>query len=204
MELLDNLYQHHGWVAGVDEVGRGPLAGNVVAAAVILDWDQPISGLMDSKKLSEKRRDALFPIIMEQAKAVSIAQASPEEIDKLNILHASMLAMERAVAGLSLQPDFVLVDGNRLPKFDLPAEAIVKGDQRVASISAASIIAKVVRDRQMLEADALYPQYGFKQHKGYPTKVHVEQLRQHGPSPIHRHSFRPVRESLASHAEGVV
>ncbi len=191
---MDSLYKQHGFVAGVDEVGRGPLAGNVVAAAVILDWDNPIEGLADSKKLTEKKRDELFDLIFEKAKAVSIGQASPEEIDRINILQASLLAMSRAVDRLSVQPDFALVDGNKLPQLSMPAEAIIKGDQKVQAIAAASIIAKVTRDRQMLEADALYPEYGFKQHKGYPTKLHMNALSEHGPTPIHRQSFKPVAQ----------
>ena len=166
----------------------------MVAAAVILDWDNPIEGLADSKKLSEKKREQLFGIIFEKAKAVAIGQASPEEIDGINILQASLLAMSRAVQGLCIQPNFALVDGNKLPELSMPAEAIIKGDQKVQAIAAASIIAKVTRDRQMLEADALYPQYGFKQHKGYPTKTHMEALVEHGSTAIHRQSFKPVAQ----------
>jgi ribonuclease HII len=183
-------------VAGVDEVGRGPLVGDVVTAAVILDPARPIAGLNDSKKLSEKKRLALYDEIMDKALAVAVGRCSPAEIDKLNILWATMTAMQRAVAGLSLMPDFVLVDGNRTPDFGVPAQAIVKGDSKVAEISAASIIAKVTRDREMAELDALYPDYGFAQHKGYPTAVHLAKLQQFGATPHHRRSFRPVRLAL--------
>ena len=184
-------------VAGVDEAGRGPLAGSVVAAAVILDPARPVDGLTDSKKLSEKKRLLLEQQIREQALCWSVAEATVEEIDDINILHASMLAMQRAVLALEITPRLVQVDGNRKP--DLPAyavEAIVKGDLTHACISAASILAKQHRDRQMLELDALYPQYQLAKHKGYPTKLHRELLIEHGVSPIHRRSFRPVREVL--------
>ncbi|WP_101756618.1 ribonuclease HII [Oceanicoccus sp. KOV_DT_Chl] len=183
-------------LAGVDEVGRGPLAGDVVAAAVILDPERPIEGLDDSKKLTEKKRELLFPIIQEQALSFCVARASVAEIDELNILHASMLAMKRAVEGLALQPEHVLVDGNRLPKWTYAAEAVVKGDSRVAAIAAASILAKVVRDREMVAFDAEYPEYGFAGHKGYPTKVHMAAIEQHGITPIHRLSFGPVKKQL--------
>ncbi len=185
-----------GLVAGVDEVGRGPLIGDVVTAAVILDPANPIAGLNDSKKLSEKKRDALYGEIMEKALAVSVGRCSPAEIDELNILHATMTAMQRAVAGLSIRPEKVLVDGNRTPDFGLPADAVVKGDGLIAAISAASIIAKVVRDKEMEALDAKYPQYGLAKHKGYPTKAHFEALAEHGVLPEHRRSFRPVREWL--------
>lgn len=180
-------------VAGVDEAGRGPLAGDVVAAAVILNPAKPIAGLDDSKKLSEKKRLYLFDKIRDQALCYSVARASAAEIDELNILQASLLAMKRAVETLSLQPDRVLVDGNRLPKWRYRAEAIVQGDSLVAQISAASILAKVTRDAEMKELDAKYPGYGFIQHKGYPTKLHMEALARLGVSAIHRLSFAPVK-----------
>ncbi|GAB1259344.1 ribonuclease HII [Aurantivibrio plasticivorans] len=183
-------------VAGVDEVGRGPLAGDVVAAAVILDPRKPIDELNDSKKLSEKKREKLFPIIQEYALSFCVARASVEEIDELNILHASLLAMQRAVEGLRVQPAHVLVDGNKLPKWNYSAEAVVKGDSRVPAISAASILAKVVRDREMVALDALHPNYGFAQHKGYPSKQHLEALNNYGVLPMHRKSYAPVRKIL--------
>ncbi|MGX2965092.1 MULTISPECIES: ribonuclease HII [Shewanella] len=189
-----------GLVAGVDEVGRGPLVGDVVTAAVILDPANPISGLNDSKKLSEKKRDALYEEILAKALAVSVGRASPAEIDELNILHATMLAMQRAVAGLNVRPEKVLVDGNRTPDFGLPSAAVVKGDGLIPGISAASIIAKVTRDREMAELDSRHPEYGFAAHKGYPTKAHFEALSQHGVLPEHRRSFRPVREWLEQHS----
>ncbi|GAA0784217.1 MULTISPECIES: ribonuclease HII [Pseudomonadati] len=185
-----------GCVAGVDEVGRGPLVGDVVTAAVILDPSRPIDGLNDSKKLSEKRRNALYQTIYDNALAVSVGRASPEEIDQLNILHATMLAMQRAVAGLGIAPQRVLVDGNRVPDFGIQAHAIIKGDGLVSAISAASIIAKVVRDQEMLELDAKHPQYGFAKHKGYPTKAHFEALAEFGVLGVHRKSFKPVAERL--------
>jgi ribonuclease HII len=183
-------------VAGVDEVGRGPLCGAVVTAAVILDPLRPIEGLNDSKKLTEAKREALFPIIQERALAWCIARADVEEIDQLNILHATMLAMQRAVAGLSIQPDRVLVDGNRCPILPMRSEPVIQGDGRVPAISAASILAKVARDREMVELDMLYPGYGIAQHKGYPTPVHLAALRKLGATIIHRRSFAPVREAL--------
>ncbi|MEL4420892.1 ribonuclease HII [Shewanella algae] len=189
-----------GLVAGVDEVGRGPLVGDVVTAAVILDPANPISGLNDSKKLSEKKRDALYEEILAKALAVSVGRASPAEIDELNILHATMLAMQRAVAGLKVRPEKVLVDGNRTPDFGLSSAAVVKGDGLIPAISAASIIAKVTRDREMAELDLRHPEYGFAAHKGYPTKAHFEALSQHGVLPEHRRSFRPVREWLEQHS----
>nr|WP_232846275.1 ribonuclease HII [Amphritea pacifica] len=184
-------------VAGVDEVGRGPLIGNVVAAAVILDPARPVDGLTDSKKLSEKKREQLFPLIQERALAWSIAWATPAEIDELNILHATMLAMQRAVTQLSVVPELALIDGNRCPP-GLPcaSEAIIKGDLKEPAISAASILAKVYRDREMAELDQRYPDYGFARHKGYPTALHMERLRLLGPLPEHRRSFRPVAELL--------
>ncbi|MFC0141968.1 ribonuclease HII [Erwinia mallotivora] len=183
-------------IAGVDEVGRGPLVGAVVTAAVILDPLKPICGLADSKKLSEKRRNALFDEIKEKALCWSLGRAEPEEIDQLNILHATMLAMQRAVANLALRPDLVLIDGNRCPALPMPSQPVVKGDSLVAEISAASILAKVTRDREMAELDRLFPQYGFAQHKGYPTALHLERLAQHGATPQHRRSFAPVRNAL--------
>ena len=184
-----------GLVAGVDEAGRGPLAGPVVAAAVILDELQPIAGLQDSKKLSEKRREKLYDEILAKALCCSIAEASVEEIDGLNILQATLLAMRRAVDGLRLKPVKVLVDGNRLPVLDVRAEAIVQGDARVPAISAASILAKVHRDRMCAQWHAQYPQYGFDRHKGYGTAEHLQALADHGPSPWHRRSFSPVARS---------
>jgi len=184
------------WVAGVDEVGRGPLAGPVVTAAVILDPDQPISGLADSKALSEKKREILFDEIRKKAKAWAIGRAEVEEIDDINILQATMLAMQRAVAGLTLQPKHVLVDGNRCPELPCTAEAIIKGDGKIPAISAASIIAKVTRDREMVLLDAEYPGYGLAGHKGYPTKAHMAALNDLGVTPIHRRSFSPVRRAL--------
>ncbi|AUI66556.1 MULTISPECIES: ribonuclease HII [Glaesserella] len=184
-------------IAGVDEVGRGPLVGAVVTAAVILDPNNKIDGLADSKKLSEKRRLALAEEIKAKALCWSLGRAEPDEIDELNILHATMLAMQRAVAGLAVQPDFVLVDGNRIPTLPMPAQAVVKGDSLVAEISAASILAKVARDQEMLELDKQYPEYAFAQHKGYPTKLHFEKLEQFGATPFHRKSFAPVAKRLA-------
>ena len=181
-----------GLIAGVDEAGRGPLAGPVVAAAVILDDMQPILGLNDSKKLSERKRQYLALEIKAKALCFSIAQASVEEIDEMNILQATLLAMRRAVAGLRLKPVKALIDGNRIPKLDVIAEAIVQGDAKVACISAASILAKTTRDEWMLAMHQQYPQYQFAAHKGYGTAVHLAALRAHGASPIHRKSFRPV------------
>lgn len=177
-------------ICGVDEAGRGPLAGPVCAAAVILPPDLELEGLNDSKKLSEKRREALYPLICEQALAYGIAFASEQEIDELNILQATFLAMRRAVRQLGQKPDLALVDGNREPDFgDIPVRTIIKGDSRSANIAAASILAKVTRDRFMLEQDAVYPQYGFAVHKGYGTQKHYAALREFGPCPIHRRSF---------------
>ena len=184
-------------IAGIDEVGRGPLVGAVVTAAVILDPNNPIVGLADSKKLSEKRRLALAEEIKQKALSWSLGRAEPEEIDELNILHATMLAMQRAVAGLAIQPDFVLVDGNRIPQLPMPAQAVVKGDSLVAEISAASILAKVARDNEMAELDQRYPEYGFAKHKGYPTKLHFEKLTEFGATPYHRKSFAPVARALS-------
>jgi ribonuclease HII len=182
-------------IAGVDEAGRGPLAGSVVAGAVILDPDQPIVGLTDSKRLSEAQREKLEIEIKQKALAWAVAEASHIEIDQINILQASLLAMKRAVLQLSTRPERVLIDGNRIPDLDgFDCLAIVKGDLTEPCISAASILAKQYRDRQMLELDAIYPQYEFARHKGYPTALHRELLKQHGASPIHRLSFKPVRE----------
>jgi ribonuclease HII len=183
-------------LAGCDEVGRGPLAGDVVAAAVILDPSKPIKGLDDSKKLNEKKRESLFVEIQEKATSWCIARASVDEIDKLNILQASLLAMTRAVEGLHIQPEHVLVDGNKLPKWKYVAEAVIKGDSRVAAISAASILAKVTRDREMIEWDKHYPGYGFAEHKGYPTAVHMSALEKLGITPLHRRSYSPVRKKI--------
>ena len=183
-------------IAGVDEVGRGPLAGDVVAAAVILDPARPISGLRDSKKLSAARREQLAAQIREQALAWSVARATVAEIDELNILQASLLAMHRAVLALQPQPVYVLVDGNRLPRWDYASEPVVKGDDRVAAIAAASILAKVQRDAELQELDRQYPGYGFARHKGYPTPAHLAALRELGATAVHRRSFAPVRAIL--------
>ena len=185
-------------LCGVDEAGRGPLCGPVVAAAVILDPARPIAGLADSKKLSEKRRNALAIEIREKALAWCIAEASVAEIDRLNILHASMLAMQRAVAGLAIVPTRVQVDGNRCPRLDVPCEAVVKGDSLVAEISAASILAKTARDALLIELDRRYPQYGLAGHKGYPTAAHLAALKAHGACEIYRTSFAPVRAIIAN------
>lgn len=193
---VEFIYPNARYIAGVDEVGRGPLVGAVVTAAVILDPNKPIAGLMDSKKLTEKKRLLLAEQIKQNALAWSLGRAEAEEIDLLNILQASMLAMQRAVENLAILPDFVLVDGNRLPKWSYPSQAVVKGDSLVAEISAASILAKVARDQEMLLLDQQYPQYGFAKHKGYPTKLHLEKLAQFGLLPIHRKSFAPVRKFL--------
>nr|MBF0684670.1 ribonuclease HII [Pseudomonas sp.] len=183
-------------VAGVDEVGRGPLCGPVVTAAVILDPARPIIGLNDSKKISESRREALFDEICEKALAWCIARAEVEEIDRLNILHATMLAMQRAVEGLSVTPRLALIDGNRCPQLSVPSASVIQGDGQVPAIAAASILAKVSRDREMRALDLCYPGYGLAGHKGYPTAAHFEALRLLGPTPIHRRSFAPVRALL--------
>ena len=183
-------------VCGVDEAGRGPLAGPVFAAAVILDPRRPIEGLRDSKKLSEAKRDQLAPLIREHAVAWAIAECSCEEIDSINILQATMLAMRRAVEALSTLPTVALIDGNRCPEMSVRAHAIVEGDDKVNAISAASILAKTARDAALVRLHDLYPQYGFDQHKGYGTALHLERLRLHGPSPAHRRSFAPVRGLL--------
>ncbi|GHG01041.1 ribonuclease HII [Thalassotalea marina] len=197
VELPAFVYPAAYRIAGVDEVGRGPLVGDVVTAAVILDPDNPIEGLTDSKKLSEKKRALLAEEIKEKATAWCIARATPEEIDTINILHATMLAMQRAVHGLDIEPDYVLVDGNRCPTFGgaegkIQTQAVVKGDARVAEISAASILAKVARDEEMIALDKVHPEYGFASHKGYPTKAHLEKIVEHGVLDCYRKSFKPV------------
>lgn len=194
--MTDFLYPNTDLIAGVDEVGRGPLIGAVVTAAVILDPHNPIEGLTDSKKLSDKKRLLLAEEIKQKALAWSLGRAEPEEIDKLNILQATMLAMQRAIKSLKIRPHFVLIDGNRVPELDIPAQAVVKGDSLVAEISAASILAKVARDAEMAELDKQFPQYAFAQHKGYPTKLHLEKLAEFGVLPQHRRSFTPVRNLL--------
>ncbi len=183
-------------IAGVDEVGRGPLAGPVVTAAVILDPNKPIEGLADSKKLSHKRRVALSEEIKEKALAWSLGRSEIEEIDQINILQATMVAMQRAVASLTIKPTKVLVDGNRTPDFSIPAEAIIKGDGKIPAISAASIIAKVSRDQEMCEMDKQFPGYGFASHKGYGTKQHLAAIEQLGICAIHRKSFAPIKNKL--------
>lgn len=183
--------------AGVDEAGRGPLAGPVCAAAVILDPDRPIEGLADSKKLSKKKRGALEAEIKEKALSWCVSWGSVEEIDEVNILQSTMLSMKRAVEGLSVAPAKVLVDGNRVPKLSCPAEAVVKGDAKIPAISAASILAKTARDRLMEQMDEKYPGYGFSKHAGYGTKAHVEAIRSLGPSPIHRRTFEPVKTIIS-------
>lgn len=182
-------------VAGVDEVGRGPLCGPVVTAAVILDPGRPIKGLNDSKLLSEARREALYHEIREKALAWCVGRAEVHEIDSLNILHATMLAMQRAVEGLSVLPRLALIDGNRCPRLGVPSAPVIKGDSQIPAIAAASILAKVSRDREMGEMDGLYPDYGMAAHKGYSTPQHLDALKRLGPTPIHRHSFAPVREA---------
>ena len=194
--MLDELPQFKGLLAGADEAGRGPLVGNVVAAAVILDQNHPIEGLADSKKLSAKRREFLAEEIMQKAKAWAVVSVSAVDIDRINILQASLLAMKQAVEQLSVTPDHVFIDGNRCPEMACPATAIVKGDARVAEISAASILAKVARDEQMQQLHNAFPQYGFDRHKGYPTKAHMAALAEHGPCPEHRRSYAPVRKYL--------
>ncbi|MEI6897275.1 MAG: ribonuclease HII [Psychromonas sp.] len=196
VEFAEVIYPEVAFIAGVDEVGRGPLVGDVVTAAVILDKNKPIAGLADSKKLSEKKLAFLFDEIQANALCISVGRASPTEIDELNILHATMLAMQRAVQGLAIQPEFVFIDGNRCPELTMASEAIVKGDARVAEISAASIIAKVTRDREMQLLDKRYPQYGFAKHKGYPTKAHFAALEKYGAIDEYRKSFKPVKKVL--------
>ena len=194
--MIEFTYPQTHLVAGVDEVGRGPLVGAVVTAAVILDPARPVTGLADSKKLSEKRRLALFAEITEKALCWSLGRAEPHEIDELNILHATMLAMQRAVAGLAITPEYVLIDGNRCPSLPMPSMAVVKGDSRVAEISAASILAKVTRDAELAVLDSSFPPYGFAQHKGYPTAFHLERLAEYGATEHHRRSFAPVKRAL--------
>ncbi len=189
-EIIDS--RNGRWIAGTDEVGRGPLAGEVVAAAVILDPATPIPGLNDSKKLSDKQRQQLVILIKERALALAIGRSSVMEIDSLNILQASLLAMRRAVEALPLRPQLVYVDGNHLPDWRYKSRAIVRGDAKIPAIAAASVLAKVTRDREMEALDGLYPGYGMAKHKGYPTKQHLEALAKLGPSPIHRKSFAPV------------
>lgn len=187
------------FVCGVDEAGRGPLAGSVIAAAVILDPARPIAGLADSKKLSAAARERLAPLIRENALAWAVGEATAAEIDEINILQATFLAMRRAVAALSIVPEHALIDGNRVPAgLPCPAEAIVKGDAKEPAISAASILAKTYRDAQLVELDQCYPQYGFARHMGYPTAAHLDALRLHGPSPVHRRSFAPVAQCLSA------
>ena len=195
-ESLPDYHSLYQFIAGVDEVGRGPLAGPVVTAAVILDRSNPIEGLTDSKKLSEAQREQLAIEIKEKAICWALGRAEVEEIDRINILQATLLAMQRAIAGLEQKPEFVLVDGNRCPSFHCPAEAIVKGDLRVQEISAASIIAKVSRDNEMAELDLKYPGYGLEKHKGYPTRAHIEAMTNLGVTPIHRRSYAPVRKVM--------
>lgn len=200
LESLGPGWERPGLVAGVDEAGRGPLAGPVVAAAVILDDQRPIKGLADSKVLSERRRERLFDEVRARALCVSVAEASVEEIDRLNILRATLLAMQRAVAGLRLTPHRVVVDGNRLPQLSMPAAALVKADAKVPAVSAASILAKVHRDRLCTALHASWPAYGFDGHKGYPTPSHLQALREHGACPAHRRSFAPVRQACGDAA----
>lgn len=183
-------------IAGVDEAGRGPLAGPVVAAAVILDPMRPIAGLKDSKQLTDETREQLAPIIKERALDWSVAHATVEEIDELNILQATMLAMKRAVAGLTVRPNLVLVDGNRVPHLDIAVNAVVGGDETVAAISAASIIAKTTRDHWLMDLDRQYPEYGFAKHKGYGTAEHMAAIEKYGPLPVHRKSFGPIKKLI--------
>lgn len=197
---MDDVLIPDGLVAGVDEAGRGPLAGPVVAGAVILDPHNPIDGLQDSKRLTAARREALYVEIQEKALAWAVASADVEEIDRINILQATMLAMQRAVDALQPAAEHALIDGNRCPVLACPAQAIVKGDSRVAAISAASIMAKVSRDREMLSLDLQYPGYGLAQHKGYPSKAHIEALENLGVTPIHRRSYAPVRRMMERQA----
>lgn len=194
-QAFKSVYSGHLY-AGVDEVGRGPLAGPVVAAAVILDPNKPIEGLADSKKISETKRERLYEEIIASSLSFAIASASVEEIDKLNILHASLLAMKRAVEALDPAAEFALIDGNRCPALNIPCDYVIKGDSKVACISAASILAKVTRDREMVKLDQLYPGYGLAQHKGYPTKAHLDALSKNGLNEIYRRSFKPVSDLL--------
>ena len=201
IKLQEQLPAVDGLLAGVDEAGRGPLVGNVVAAAVILDKHKPIDGLNDSKKLTAKRREQLAEQIRERALAWRVISIDAAEIDRINILQATMLAMKMAVEQLSIAPDHVFIDGNRCPAITVPATAIIKGDARVTAISAASILAKVERDAQMLILHETWPQYGFDKHKGYPTKAHFAALAEHGPCPEHRKSFGPVKNAMARATE---
>ncbi len=196
-ELKDLINYQGKYLAGVDEVGRGPLAGDVVTAAVILDPENPIEGLADSKKLTEKKRDSLFIEIQEKALSWAVARCSVEEIDELNILQASLLAMHRAVDGLDVKAEYVAVDGNRLPKWDYPSQAVIKGDDKVPAIAAASILAKVTRDRELVELEEQFPGYGFAKHKGYPTKQHLQALKELGVTPVHRKSYGPVKKIIS-------
>ena len=189
-----------GWIAGVDEAGRGPLAGPVIAAAVILHPDRPIAGLADSKELSPKRREALYTQIVERAQAYAVGRAEVAEIDHMNILQATLLAMSRAVQALQMIPEIVWIDGNQAPRLTMPVRTLIQGDRDGGAISAASILAKVSRDREMARLAALYPDYGFERHQGYPTAAHLAALMRHGPSPVHRLSFAPVRRALAGAA----
>jgi ribonuclease HII len=198
LEQLGPEWAKPGLVAGVDEAGRGPLAGPVVAAAVILDEMRPITGLADSKAISPRRRERLYDEICARALCLCVAEASAEEIDRLNILNATLLAMQRAVAGLRLTPHRVVVDGNRRPELPMTCAAVVKGDAKVAAVSAASILAKVHRDRLCMQLHERWPAYGFAGHKGYPTAEHLQALQQHGPCPEHRRSYAPVRAALGS------
>lgn len=208
-DLINKNYkyykQHYKLITGVDEVGRGPLAGAVVAAAVILPEDHSIRYLTDSKKLTEKRREIAYQDILDQAVCYSLGRAECTEIDQINILQASLKAMTRAVAGLKVKPDFALIDGNKIPNelessLNIKAKAVIKGDLLESVISAAAIIAKVTRDREMQELDALYPEYGFAKHKGYPTKAHLDAIREHGVTKIHRLSFAPVAKLVGLQA----
>lgn len=194
---IESIYNQYSYIAGVDEVGRGPLVGAVVTAAVILDPSKPIAGLADSKKLSEKKRLLLAEQIKRDAYAWALGRAEAEEIDQLNILHATMLAMQRAVLALPVKPDFVFVDGNRCPGFACPSSPVVKGDSLIAEISAASILAKVARDQEMQVLDNAYPEYGFASHKGYPTAAHLTKIKTLGVLPCYRKSFKPVKACLS-------
>ncbi len=201
LSLFPESFDNERIICGADEAGRGPIAGPVYAAAVILDPDNPVEGLKDSKKLSERQRDALVPEIRQKAKAWAIASCTIEEIDELNILWASMLAMKRAIESLPIKPAVALIDGNRIPKgLAMPAETIVKGDDKIPEISAASILAKTARDAVMMELHIRYPEYGFDRHKGYPTVFHLQQLEKYGISPVHRRSYAPVRRILEKQA----
>ena len=195
-ELILTCRSQYRFIAGVDEVGRGPLAGPVVTAAVILDPLKPIEGLTDSKKLTEAQREVLSEEIKQKALCWALGRAEVEEIDRINILQATMLAMQRAVKALQQTPEYVLVDGNRTPRFACPAEAIIKGDLTVPEISAASIVAKVARDQEMSQLELQYPGYGLAKHKGYPTKAHIAAITELGVTPIHRRSYGPVRKAM--------